>query len=356
MKIGITADIHLKSKNETPERYGALEKIIDYLKSENIKDLIIAGDLFDKERHNYNDFDTFCKQHSDINFYIIPGNHDTGLVSSSLVSNNIHIINETQIINFDSVNFLFVPYDLKKSLDESINDFMSISENTEKKEKLVIVGHGDYISTQRIVNEYEPGFYMPLSLNTIYKYNPLQVFLGHIHKPSQLGKVSYAGSPYPLDVNETGKRRFLIYDTQINNIDSIEIDNDVIYFIENILMLPADDEITYINEKIEKMIANWHLNNNDDLIKVKLRLNVFGYTKDINNLVNHIINFIKNKGISFYDVNEVNYQDLKLLSNEENERKEIFDIVRGKIESLPLPEKEFADKDSIIEKAMELIF
>jgi DNA repair exonuclease SbcCD nuclease subunit len=63
MKIGITADLHLKSKDETPERYNALENIIADLRSKNINRLIVAGDLFDRERYNYNDFDAFCKQY-----------------------------------------------------------------------------------------------------------------------------------------------------------------------------------------------------------------------------------------------------------------------------------------------------
>ncbi|MGB3901893.1 MAG: metallophosphoesterase, partial [Bacteroidales bacterium] len=94
MKIGITADLHLKSKNETPERYNALEKIIHHLKNENIRDLIIAGDLFDKEFNNYSDFENICRNNSNINFYIIRGNHDIDLKSSSFSSPNIKVFDE----------------------------------------------------------------------------------------------------------------------------------------------------------------------------------------------------------------------------------------------------------------------
>ncbi len=353
MKIGITADLHLKSQNETPERYTALNKIIDYLKSQDINDLIIAGDLFDKERYNYNDFDTFCIQHQVINFYIIPGNHDVGIEQRYFSADNIKIITKPEILNFNSLNFLFVPYDFKKSMDEAIDGFISNRDNFNDLDGFVIVGHGDYISNVKIENIYETGVYMPLSSNIINKYNPLQVFLGHIHKPSQLGKVWYAGSPYPLDINETGKKRFLTYDTLNNTVESINIDNEIIYFIEKILILPTDDELAYIDKKLEQMINNWQLSD-VDINKVTLRLSLFGYTKDINLLVSHIKNFIENKKIKFYDANEVNISNLKVIKNEDNERNEIFKEVKKKIDSLPYPA--YADKDDILEKAMELIF
>ena len=62
MKIAITADIHLKTKEETPGRWDALSNILDIMLSENINTLIIAGDLFDKESQNYSDFDKFCNK------------------------------------------------------------------------------------------------------------------------------------------------------------------------------------------------------------------------------------------------------------------------------------------------------
>ncbi len=353
MKIGITADLHLKSKDETPERYNALDKIVSYLHRKNINQLIIAGDLFDKEQYNYNDFDVFCKQHQNIIFYTIAGNHDAGIEQRYFSADNIKIITKPEILNFNSLNFLFVPYDFKKSMDETIDGFISNSNNFNDLNGFVIVGHGDYISTVKIENIYETGVYMPLSSNIVNKYKPLQIFLGHIHKPSQLGKVWYSGSPYPLDINETGKKRFLTYDTLSNTVDSIDIDNDIIYFIEKILILPTDDELAYIDKTLEQMINNWQLSD-VDINKVTLRLSLFGYTKDIYLLVSHIKNFIKNKEIKFYDTNEVNISNLKVIKNEDNERNEIFKEVRKKIDSLP--NLDYADKDNILEKAMEIIF
>ena len=48
MKIAITADLHLTTKKEHPERFNALKEILEHLRRENVPPLIIAGDLFDQ--------------------------------------------------------------------------------------------------------------------------------------------------------------------------------------------------------------------------------------------------------------------------------------------------------------------
>lgn len=47
MKIAITADIHLTNRERHPERFHALENILDQLVDQEVNTLIIAGDLFD---------------------------------------------------------------------------------------------------------------------------------------------------------------------------------------------------------------------------------------------------------------------------------------------------------------------
>ena len=57
MKIAITADVHLASFSETPERYNALEDMINQVLAENIDKLFICGDLFHQDFNNYTDFE-----------------------------------------------------------------------------------------------------------------------------------------------------------------------------------------------------------------------------------------------------------------------------------------------------------
>jgi len=76
MKIAVTADTHLTDKNEYPERYNSLNNILDKLSSEGINTLIIAGDLFDESYQNYSEFDEITATYDNIDFHIVPSNHD----------------------------------------------------------------------------------------------------------------------------------------------------------------------------------------------------------------------------------------------------------------------------------------
>ena len=80
MKIAVTADLHLTSLKDHPERYHALENILDQMLKEDVHQIIIAGDLFHADFPNYNEFDELCQKPSyrPIQFHIIPGsfNHN----------------------------------------------------------------------------------------------------------------------------------------------------------------------------------------------------------------------------------------------------------------------------------------
>ena len=62
MKIGMTADIHIRARKEYPERYNALIDIFNQCSDLGVEHLIIAGVLFDKEMQNYNEFESICKR------------------------------------------------------------------------------------------------------------------------------------------------------------------------------------------------------------------------------------------------------------------------------------------------------
>ena len=81
MKLALTADIHLTSRAEHPERFAALENILDQMSASAISILIVAGDLFDASSKNYAELEEICKRpvYRDIEFLIIPGNHDPAL-------------------------------------------------------------------------------------------------------------------------------------------------------------------------------------------------------------------------------------------------------------------------------------
>jgi len=350
MKIAITGDVHLTQRKNHPERYNALENILSQMIEDKIDTLIIAGDLFDDESQNYSEFDEFCKQnkYSTIKFYIIPGNHDPLLTHQHFTAINIEVINKSRIIKLGEhlVDFLFVPYMPDKTMGEEI-----AIHKDQLHDRWVLIGHGDYMGGMRDLNPYEPGIYMPLTRNEIGYYKPVKVILGHVHKSIELGKVYYTGSPCGMDINETGEKRFLIIDTKNLDIISKTIDTDYIFFNETLIMLPTEDEISYIEDKINVLIKNWGLKENE-IPKARIRLKVKGYTSDRNQLQTVIKEALAK--FTFYNEEEPDLTEVSLFNDPE--RIQIVEEVKKEIEELVLNKGiNQPGKDEILEQALHII-
>ncbi|NIR50700.1 hypothetical protein GWO43_19135, partial [candidate division KSB1 bacterium] len=250
MKIAITADVHLTSRKLHPERYHALENILDQMLQEEITTLIVAGDLFDESSRNYDEFDTFCKssKYSKNKFILIPGNHDVRLNKEFVTAENVEIITEPTVRSFESkgLKLFLLPYKPDKSMGEFIAE-----KSTELPENdWVLIGHGDWAEGMREPNPFEPGVYMPLTRTDMETYKPEKVILGHIHKCLDRDKIHYIGSPCGLDITETGRRRFLILDSKTGRLTPKGIDSDYIYFNESFIILPLKNEKTYVKQQI----------------------------------------------------------------------------------------------------------
>ncbi len=351
MKIAITSDIHLKSYSDSTERYNALENIFKKIKDKNISHLIIAGDLFDKDYNNYSDFDKLCNKFPFINILAIPGNHDYNIKNEYFTAKNLTIIAERpQIIKLNDLHFLFIPYISGKSIDEVIVEFAQINN---LPEKWVLIGHGDYLTTNKELNLYEKGLYMPITSNLINKFNPLKVILGHIHKPSLFGKVIYPGSPCGIDITETGRRRFLIFDTYSLSFEEEIINTDLIYFIETINLFPVNDQKNFLKEKIDNAIKKWDLTENEHN-KVKLKLILKGYTKNKKEILEFAKKIIFNRGINLYD--DIDTSQLKVIELIDNEKMEVFERVKDKLNNNVKNWNFLCSIDNVLEKAMEIIF
>lgn len=72
MKIAITADAHLRGRPETPERYAALMNIFEQCQKEDVKNVFILGDLFDRDFNNYHDFDVLCSGYEELQIIVLP--------------------------------------------------------------------------------------------------------------------------------------------------------------------------------------------------------------------------------------------------------------------------------------------
>jgi len=351
MKIAITADLHLKTKEKSPERWNALSDIIEKMLFEDIKTLIIAGDLFNEESQNYSDFDRFCKNKkiidNQVKFYIIPGNHDPIIKQQYFTSDNIIVFSKPEIIKLGEppAVFLFVPYQPARSMGEAIAEY---KESLPTK-SWILIGHGDYVAGLRDSNPYEPGIYMPLARNDVQYYNPAEIILGHIHKKINLGKVYYPGSPCGLDINETGKRSFLILNTGTLELMEKSIDTDYIFFNETLISLPVINEFEYMERKIKEMIKKWNLDK-DKIPKARIRLRIKGYTSDKNRLLEIIKKTLKD--FTFYNNEEPDLTGVSIFNDPE--RIAIVEELIKEIEKMEW-DNEIVSKEDILEKGLNLI-
>jgi len=370
MKIAITADLHLKDKQQAPERYGALSEILSIVSSEGIGHLVIAGDLFDRQSSGYSEFEKFLSP-SEINtenifFHIIPGNHDSAINQNYFSLENIRVYNHCSYVEMGKTVFLFIPYMPGKSIGDVL------AENGEKIKSLkapcIVIGHGDYIAGLKTPNPYEPGIYMPLTRKDMDFYKPEKVLLGHIHKKLNLGKVYYPGSPCGLDINETGKRSFLVIDSDTFEVSEYKIKTGIIYLNETILSMPVADQEIYIRKKIKNIISINNLEKSD-FSKVNIRLKVYGYTSDKNILLKTINEVLDQemKGFSFYKNEKPDLSQVSVM--DDPERVSVLLNVSEKIRKLKTQDN-FLNEDSfrgdtpenlsieelVLEKAMQLIF
>ena len=350
MKIGITSDLHLTTSQQNPERFAALENIFAQLNRLAIAHLIIAGDLFDVKYDNFAEFESICRLPANrhIRIYIIPGNHDVNISQSGITVENVRVISKPEIVSFDSenTNFLFLPYLEGKSM----GDMIQVFSNTIESEKWVLIGHGDWLGNVKDVNPYEPGIYMPLSQRDLDTYKPSRVFLGHIHASYNGEKVYYAGSPCSIDITETGRRYFLIFDTLSNNVENRIVDTAFLNFNKTFTVFPMENETDEIEVKLKGWVDAWGLTP-EEKPKARVRVKFAGYSND-KNVLNRVI---KNTLSDFQLYEEPDLSEVSL--NTDSTRGYIVNLVSEKInQSSWMDGIGIPDKDQVLLDAIRIIY
>ena len=351
LKIAITADVHLTSIKQNPERYHALENVLDYLSKHQITELIIAGDLFDAKFQQYSEFDNLInkKTYQKINTLAIAGNHDVGVRNDFFTSDRIQIIDSPTILNKSEygMDILLIPYERKRKISQVITD----SNSNFKQGTWVLISHCDWLGGIREINQYEVGIYMPLTRQDIGIYKPRFVFLGHVHKKNFIENVYIPGSPCGLDITETGRRSFLILDTSTGYVEEQYIDTDIIYFDETLIALPADDESKFIDSQISNILSK--INKTRDGKEICLRLRVKGYSSNIKKLKERITESFK--PYRFYKDEEIDFSELKVSEN--IEKNYVAERVKEIIQSSNLESNiDEPTQEQILLSALDIIY
>lgn len=255
-KIIHTADWHFgqsfKQRSRVEEHQLFIHWLVQFIETENIDAVIIAGDIFDTPNPSIEALDLYYKFlektiQLNVQVIIIGGNHDSAsrlnTTSNLLHLLNIHVIggdanhlekiiplknSKTQEIE---TVIVAVPYlrdaDLRKiSENESISDNEHTFSNNVKlhynqllyeakslypQVPIIATGHlyitGSSLSDEKETNLHQIGTlgYIPAnSFASDYAY----IALGHIHKPQYIKHpnpntiIKYAGSPIPLSFSE----------------------------------------------------------------------------------------------------------------------------------------------------------
>lgn len=291
------------------EQRNSFNKMIEYIKSNNIPFLFISGDLYEHEyiRNSTIEFiNNLFKTIPETKIFIAPGNHDPLLKNSCYNtfnwSENVNIFNnEIKTYEFEDVDiygFGFADFYCNNSGIENIK--------IKNKEKInILIIHAD----------------LDASLNSNMAYNPINknklnnigfdyVALGHIHKANynQNDGIVYPGSAISLGFDELGDHGMLDVELNKNKLKINFIKLDKINFEE-------------INLDISEMNSEENLIENINKLKIeenKLYKIILIGNKNFEININKIINLLlKENIIKIKDNSKIN-EDIYKLINENN--------------------------------------
>lgn len=350
MRIAITADVHLRP--EYRERFDTLESVLADLVKEGITTLIVAGDLFDAGYEGYIELDALLKRHADFNLLIVPGNHDPDIDQAKFSAGNIRVVSSPAVEEIDGKQFLLLPYRDGETIGGVIEKSAPVNEL--KRGQWYLISHGDYGRINRSESGNEGG-YFPLTRGDILRYQPRRVILGHIHAPNSLdAEVVYPGSPYPLDINETGQRRILILDVSSGALESRPLTQTPVYLQKKLFIIPDTREKEQIGEQLNEFFGESAANYEGENFFEKLTVRLFlaGYTTSREGIEGYISDFCRERGIT---VDKIDLDSLRVADDESLNR--IALRTKEKIRELEL-DYDSADelRALILQRAYDIIY
>ena len=300
MKFVHIADMHFDmpftvlSKNGLAEQRRidqrkAFQKMINYIKENNIDYLLISGDLYEHEyvRKSTIEYINQCfKQIPNTKIYIAPGNHDPYLNNSYYNqyewNENVHIFTKLEKIE-ESNNINLYGYGFTDFYSEKkINNLPS---NLDKSKINILIMHADLDGASKEKEEYNPILESALE-NIGFDY----IALGHIHKNNfeENKRIIYPGSAIAGGFDELGKHGMVVGNIGENKKISLEfIELDDKEFVEQ------EIDISHINSK-EELIEKV---NSLELEENKYYKIIFMGARNIEIDTNDLMKYINNKNI-----------------------------------------------------------
>ena len=230
MKIALLNDTHFGCRNDSPAFMEYQNKFYDdiffpYLKENSIRSLIHLGDVVDRRKfinHNiaHNFREKFWRRlyRNHIETHVILGNHDTyykntnkvNAIKNLRINGNSKIYTGPEIVSFDELDILFVPW----ICDDNHNETVNMVQNSKCE---IMMGHLEIKGFEMHKGHFsEQG----LEKNMFQGYE--KVISGHFHKKSDDGQIYYLGTQYEITWSDYKcPKGFHIFDTDTREIERV---------------------------------------------------------------------------------------------------------------------------------------
>ena len=231
MKIAILNDTHAGVRGDMLEmsKYAGRfyeEVFFPYLDEHDIKHIIHLGDYFD--RRKYINFSTLKadKKHfiepmleRGITMDLILGNHDVYYKNTNDVnapelllfeSDNINIIYQPEVREYDGVNVALVPWINPENYADSVEFLTTANADT-------CMGHFEFEGALMM-----PGMTCQHGLDHSYVKRFDKVYSGHFHQKSEFANIKYLGSQMQFTWSDYGDEKYFhIFDTDTREMRPI---------------------------------------------------------------------------------------------------------------------------------------
>lgn len=260
MKIIHCSDLHLDSKMETNldkekarERKNEIlitfEKMVEYAKKNEVKAIIIAGDLFDKKNITVkakNIVKNAILNAPEIDFLYLKGNHDeSGFIDAEEKSDNLKTFNDKDWTTYKYGNISITGIEFGERTNYEIYNSLLLDKN----ETNIVVMHGQE-TVSNIKDKAEV-----INLKQLKNKNIDYLALGHIHNYKQekldnRGIYCYPGCLEGRGFDEVGEKGFVIL-----NIEDQKVQTEFIPFAQrNLYEVEVDITGCIENQEIEGKI------------------------------------------------------------------------------------------------------
>ena len=222
MKIIHTSDIHIDSpltarlprdkiKERRTELIGNLRRLTEQAKRQGVTAIIVAGDMFDAERVTRRALTALVdavEGARDIEFFVLPGNHDRGVFDSEEFKNlrNLHVFTYGKTETFDCEGGVTVT-----GISPCRAGMFDGLELDADKKNIVVV-HGELRDKS---DEASESIGLGEAAGKAIDY----IALGHyhsysVHRIDERGVAVYSGTPEGRGFDEAGECGYVLIDTE----------------------------------------------------------------------------------------------------------------------------------------------